>query len=177
MLPDLPVLSVFLAAAVVLTITPGPDMLYVASRSLGQGRVVGVLSAFGVWSVPEKAIGFGIILGAVQAHGNIDAPLPPGPSFFRFSEAAECRRCLGEAGFAAIEVVEVPMTWTLPSAVALVRAAYEGTVRTNALLEAQTPDARAAIDAAIAAAAEGHATPDGRLEIPMSAMLATARKG
>ena len=132
---------------------------------------------FAVWSAPEKAIGFGIILGAVQAHGNMDAPLPPGPSFFRFSEAAECRRCLGEAGFGAIEVAEVPMTWTLPSAAALVRAAYEGTVRTLALLEAQRPDARAAIDAAIAEAAQAYATPQGALEIPMSAVLATARKG
>ncbi len=132
---------------------------------------------FTVWSVPEKAIGFRVILGAVQAHGDMDAPLPPGPSFFRFSEAAECRRCLAEAGFAAIEVAEVPMTWTLPSAAALLRAAYEGTVRTLALLEAQSPDARAAIDAAMAAAAQAYATADGRLEIPMSAVLATARKG
>jgi SAM-dependent methyltransferase len=132
---------------------------------------------FTVWSVPEKAIGFRVILGAVQAHGNMDAPLPPGPSFFRFSEAEECRRCLAEAGFGAIEVAEVPMTWTLPSAAVLVRAAYEGTVRTNALLEAQSPDARAAIEAAMAAAAQAYATADGRLEIPMSAVLATARKG
>ncbi len=132
---------------------------------------------FTVWSAPEKAIGFWIILGAVQAHGNMDAPLPPRPSFFRFSEAAECHRCLAEAGFGAIEVAEVPMTWTLPSAAALVRAAYEGTVRTNALLEAQSPDARAAIDAAMAAAAQAYATADGGLEIPMSAVLATARKG
>ena len=132
---------------------------------------------FTVWSAPEKAIGIGIILGTVQAHGNMDVPLPPGPSFFRFSEAEECRRCLAEAGFAAIEVAEVPMTWTLPSAVALVRAACEGTVRTNALLEAQSPDARAAIDAAMAAAAEAYATAEGGLEIPMSAVLATARKG
>ena len=38
----------FFAAVVVLTITPGPDMIYVASRALGQGRAAGVLSAFGV---------------------------------------------------------------------------------------------------------------------------------
>ena len=33
---------------VTLTITPGPDMIYVASRALGQGRAAGVLSIFGV---------------------------------------------------------------------------------------------------------------------------------
>ncbi|MEE8188765.1 MAG: LysE family translocator [Kiloniellales bacterium] len=48
MLPDAPTLTVFLAAVAVLALTPGPDMLYVASRSLGQGRAAGVLSAFGV---------------------------------------------------------------------------------------------------------------------------------
>ena len=48
MLPDPPVLAVFLVAALTLALTPGPDMLYVASRSLGQGRMAGLLSAFGV---------------------------------------------------------------------------------------------------------------------------------
>ncbi len=48
MLPDAPVFAVFLAAVVALTITPGPDMIYVASRALGQGRAAGVLSTFGV---------------------------------------------------------------------------------------------------------------------------------
>jgi len=48
MLPEPPVLAVFLTAVVALALTPGPDMLYVASRSLGQGRAAGVLSAFGV---------------------------------------------------------------------------------------------------------------------------------
>lgn len=48
MLPDAPVFAVFLAAVVTLTVTPGPDMIYVASRALGQGRAAGVLSTFGV---------------------------------------------------------------------------------------------------------------------------------
>ncbi len=48
MLPDAPVFAVFLAAVVTLTITPGPDMIYVASRAPGQGRPAGVLSTFGV---------------------------------------------------------------------------------------------------------------------------------
>jgi threonine/homoserine/homoserine lactone efflux protein len=48
MLPDASVFAVFLAAVVVLTITPVPDMIYVASRALGQGRAAGVLPTFGV---------------------------------------------------------------------------------------------------------------------------------
>ncbi len=48
MLPDAPGFAVFLAAVVTLTITPGPDMIYVVSRALGQGRAAGVWSTFGV---------------------------------------------------------------------------------------------------------------------------------
>ena len=39
---------IFLAAALALNISPGPDMLYVISRSLEQGLKAGVVSALGV---------------------------------------------------------------------------------------------------------------------------------
>ena len=45
---DLSTLALFTAAAVVLTATPGPDMLLIASRSLGQGRMAGVLTYAGI---------------------------------------------------------------------------------------------------------------------------------
>ena len=38
----------FCAAALFLVLTPGPNMLYVVSRSLCQGRMAGVISLFGV---------------------------------------------------------------------------------------------------------------------------------
>ena len=41
-------LNLFCIAAIVLIITPGPDMLYVIARSIGQGKVAGIVSAFGV---------------------------------------------------------------------------------------------------------------------------------
>lgn len=47
MLPDAATLAVFFAASLALYITPGPDMMYIASRSLGQGRAAGIISAFG----------------------------------------------------------------------------------------------------------------------------------
>ena len=50
LLPESSVLVIFLAAVLALTVTPGPDMIYVASRSLGQGRIAGALSAVGVIS-------------------------------------------------------------------------------------------------------------------------------
>lgn len=105
----------------------------------------------------------------------MNVPLPPGPSFFRFSDAEECRRCLKSADFADPEVTEIPLIWTFPSAEALVQAAHGGTVRTAALLAAQAPEALTAIDAAVCEGARKYES-GGRVEIPMSAVLASARK-
>lgn len=41
-------LFLFLLATVSLNLSPGPDMLYVISRSLGQGRKAGIISALGI---------------------------------------------------------------------------------------------------------------------------------
>ena len=48
MLPGTNALIFFLIATVSLNLSPGPDMLYVISRSLGQGRKAGVVSALGI---------------------------------------------------------------------------------------------------------------------------------
>lgn len=45
---DLSTLALFTAAAAVLTAAPEPDMLLIASRSLGQGRMAGVLTYAGI---------------------------------------------------------------------------------------------------------------------------------
>ncbi len=45
---DLGSLTVFITAGLLLNITPGPDVLYIVGRSLGQGRAAGVVSALGI---------------------------------------------------------------------------------------------------------------------------------
>lgn len=47
-MPELSTLALFVAAAAVLTATPGPDMLLIASRSLSQGRAAGFLTYAGI---------------------------------------------------------------------------------------------------------------------------------
>ncbi|MGV1767057.1 LysE family translocator [Rhizobium rhizogenes] len=47
-MPDLSILALFAAAALVLTATPGPDMLLIASRSVSQGRAAGFLTYAGI---------------------------------------------------------------------------------------------------------------------------------
>ena len=58
---------VFLTAALTLNLTPGPDMLYVLGRSIGQGRSAGVVSAFGIFvgclfHISAAALGFAALL-------------------------------------------------------------------------------------------------------------------
>ncbi|MBO6946686.1 MAG: LysE family translocator [Rhodospirillales bacterium] len=45
---DLATLGVFIAASLALYISPGPDMIYVATRAMGQGKRAGALSALGI---------------------------------------------------------------------------------------------------------------------------------
>ena len=131
---------------------------------------------FTVWAAPERAVAFGIALRAIETFGNRDVPLPGGPPFFRFSDAAETRRTLESIGFTSVEIRELPLTWRPASADAVFEALSRGGVRTAAVLRAQTPAALAAIREAVRRGVEAYAGDDG-LEVPMPAMLASATKG
>ena len=47
-MPDFTTLTVFVAGAVVLLITPGPAVLYIVARSVDQGRAAGIVSVLGI---------------------------------------------------------------------------------------------------------------------------------
>jgi threonine/homoserine/homoserine lactone efflux protein len=47
-MPDFSTVALFAAASLVLTATPGPDMLLIASRSISQGRAAGFLTYAGI---------------------------------------------------------------------------------------------------------------------------------
>ncbi len=47
-MPDANSMLLFMIATITLNITPGPDMLYVIARSVGQGRAAGIASALGI---------------------------------------------------------------------------------------------------------------------------------
>jgi threonine/homoserine/homoserine lactone efflux protein len=47
-MPDPHSLLLFVAAGLLLNVTPGPDLLYILGRSVGQGRAAGVVSAIGI---------------------------------------------------------------------------------------------------------------------------------
>ena len=142
-----------------------------AFRVLRPGGKVG----FTVWASPDKAVGFSIVLKAIETHGRMDVQLPPGPPFFRFSDWAECERVLLAAGFREPRIEEVGQTLHAPSPDALFEMLLRGGVRVSAILNAQTPDALAAISKTVREGASAYASEDEVL-IPMPCVLAYATK-
>lgn len=69
-MPDSNALLLFVGAGLLLNITPGPDVLYIVGRSLGQGRVAGIVSALGISAgclvhVAAAALGLSTLMVAV----------------------------------------------------------------------------------------------------------------
>jgi threonine/homoserine/homoserine lactone efflux protein len=69
-MPDASTLLLFMTAALALNVTPGPDMLYVATRSSSEGRTAGVVSALGIAAgtlvhIAALALGLSALLAAV----------------------------------------------------------------------------------------------------------------
>lgn len=151
---------------------PDPDRaLAEAYRVLRRrGRI-----AFTVWAAADKAVGFGLVAKAVQTHGKLDVGLPEGPPFFRFSAPEECRRTLNALGFTEVHSREIAQVWRFASAEAWIEGIARSTVRTAALLRAQTDVALAAIRAALVDAAKPYSSRGG-IELPMPAMLTRGEK-
>ncbi len=147
-------------------------------RALTEGHRVlrpGGRFAFTVWGKPEEAVGFGIVLAAIEAHGKLDVGLPQGPNFFRFSDSDECHRTLLEAGFVSPFVTTVSQTWRLRTSDVLFESMFEATVRTAGLLRAQSAEASDAIRTAIRQSALRYKKKNV-IELPMPAVLASGRK-
>ncbi|SAK73017.1 methyltransferase type 11 [Caballeronia arationis] len=151
---------------------PHPEAaLAEAARVLRKGGRV----AFTVWAAPKRAVGFQMVLDAVQQHGRLDVALPAAPPFFRFSDADESKRVLAEAGFADPQAVEVDQTWHLAPPETPFHGLLRGGVRMGALLRAQEPSALARIEKEVKARAAAYLR-DGQLLVPMPCMLASAIK-
>ena len=131
--------------------------------------------ALTVWAAPDQAAGFGVVLRAIDRFGRLDVDLPEGPPFFRFSSPDECTNALQRAGFRAVTVRTIPLSWTLSSPDDLFEAVSRGGVRTAATLRLQTPDALAAIRAAVRESVERYRAGD-RIVLPMPAVLAAGSR-
>ncbi len=71
-MPDLSTLVAFGAASILLLVVPGPNMVYILTRSVGQGRRAGMVSAAGVET--------GTVVHVVAAALGVSAVLAAAPS-------------------------------------------------------------------------------------------------
>ena len=131
--------------------------------------------AFSVWAKPEETIGFGIVLRAVELHGEPRVELPEGPPFFRYSDPEECTRGLLVAGFESPAVTKVAQVWRLPAGDGLFNAMKNSTVRTAGLLRAQKPTVLDKIREEMRAGLEKYTKGDV-VELPMPAWIAAGVK-
>ncbi|HEX6768225.1 MAG TPA: class I SAM-dependent methyltransferase [Candidatus Binatia bacterium] len=131
--------------------------------------------AFSVWADPQETIGFGIVLRAVELHGEPRVALPEGPPFFRYSDPQECQRGLIVAGFDSPSMTKVQQTWRLPAGDGLFNAMKDSTVRTAGLLRAQKPAVLAKIRDDMRNAL-GKYTKGDVVELPMPAWVASGVK-
>jgi SAM-dependent methyltransferase len=142
-----------------------------AFRVLKPGGKIG----FTNWATPDRAVGFGIVLNAIESHGRMNVQVPSGPPFFRFSEWAECERVLAGAGFRDTQIREVPQTLRASSPDALFDTLMRGGVRVSAILNAQTQEELALIQQTIHEETSRYVS-EGEVRIPMPCVLAWAAK-
>jgi SAM-dependent methyltransferase len=131
--------------------------------------------AFTCWTPPARNPFFGLVLGSVQKHGDMNVNLPAGPPLFRFGEVTECEKVLRAAGFGSVSVTELPMVWPFATPEDVVPAVVASTARIGPILTMQTPEQRRDIESAIAEGAKKYITARG-VEIPMAVLLAVGQK-
>ncbi len=132
--------------------------------------------AFTAWCSPDQGCDFmQLVWGAVQAHGKLDVDLPPAPPMFRFSDSEECKNAAQSAGFSNPNTTRLELEWAANSPDEIIELIYKSIVRTPMILEAQTPEAREHIHAAIIAGAEEFRT-GSKIKMAFPAMMTTAIK-
>jgi SAM-dependent methyltransferase len=134
----------------------------------------GGVFAFTVWAPPQPREGFGIVLGAIEAHG-VPVALPPGPPYFRFAEPDAAQRAFEGAGFVEPQTCIVPQFWRHDTPTRVFDAFNECAVRATAMLTSQPEDAREKIRAAVRSEVERLRQGDAYV-IPVPAALSWARK-
>ena len=114
------------------------------------------------------------MLRAIERYGVANVPLPEGPPFFPFSTEDECRQLL--ASFENVAVRQLPLVWRFASPDLVLNAFLRGSVRTGALLRAQTSEDLDAIQAAVRQEVVAVGQTAHGIELPMPALLVSARK-
>ena len=148
-----------------------PDLAIAeAFRVLRPGGVF----VFTQWAADDELLG--IVGTAVAAHGKprVD-DLPPTPPLMRFSDPNECQRTLLRHGFQTALATRIDLVWFGDWPEAVLELIHGGTVRAAMLIEAQAPEDRKRINAAILEAVSTRRAPGGYL-VRRPALLAQGHK-
>ncbi|MCL5779034.1 methyltransferase domain-containing protein [Limibaculum sp. FT325] len=125
------------------------------------------------WSAPPASAFFRVVFGGIGAHADMTV-VPEGPPPFALSTAGALDAALTDAGFRDVTVFEVPVVFEAPAA-AFPDHFRDFSVRGSMILERQTPETRARIEAAWR---DGFAPFEqgGTIRAPMPALVASGRK-
>jgi SAM-dependent methyltransferase len=125
--------------------------------------------AFASWAQPAENIAWQLLFEAVRLHGDPGAANAP-PSGGGLDTVEAALRLLRAAGFAEARAEIVRRHWRIAHPGELIAVFRRGTVRTAALIGAQTPAALLAIQAEIARRAAAYRY-TGWYDIPIAAIL------
>lgn len=131
-------------------------------------------AAASVWD--EEGTGFSLVYEAVRARGSLEAPLPHGPDAFQFGTVPKMRAALLAAGFADVIAWRFDQAWDIDNAEQYIASILAGTVRSRALLAAQSEAASVEIRAYIADYLARFRTPTGAIAVPMPAVIGSGRR-
>jgi SAM-dependent methyltransferase len=154
---------------------PRPQLaLLEAVRVLAPGGVV----AFSAWDRPERMRVIGVVTDAIKAAG-VDgdrAVQAGGPDPYRFADEGEFSALLEGVGLGGVSVATVELTHRVARTEELWRGFLGSSVRTAALIGAQSARTRRRIRGALEQGVRLYQGSDGALELPVAAKLGAGRK-
>jgi ubiquinone/menaquinone biosynthesis C-methylase UbiE len=145
-----------------------------AARVLAPGGAV----AFSAWDRPERMRVIGVMTEAIKA-ASVDgdrAVQAGGPDPYRFADEGEFSALLEEVGLGEVSVATVELTHRVAGTEELWRGFLGSSVRTAALIGAQSARTRRRIRGALDEAVRVYRGSDGALELPVAAKLGSGRK-
>ena len=148
-----------------------------SDRAMAEARRVlqpGGRLAITNWAAPAENLAWGLLFDAIRAHGDLQAANAP-PSGGNLNTPEAALRLLAEAGFGGCQAQIIRGEWLVNSPRDLIAALARGTVRTAALIHAQSAEARPKIEAAIDDAATVYRRGEG-YAVPIAAVLASGAR-
>jgi SAM-dependent methyltransferase len=130
--------------------------------------------AFTTWAPPAENIAWRLLFDAIRKHGDPQAAKTP-PSGGNLGSMDTVLHLWREAGIADARAEPIRREWLVANPRDLIAALSRGTVRTAALIAAQSAVARPVIEMAVVSAAAPYRRKDG-YAVPIVAILASGMK-